>query len=95
MNTKKIDIVVYKATKLEMFLSKHLPYWIPFISKRKRIKIKWYYKYRYKQRFCKTMVKTLSSLSSPNWDKEIDPIDWNLEWKVITRERVDSRVCEE
>ena len=40
MNIKKIDIVVYKATKLEMFLSKHLPYWIPFISKRKRIKIK-------------------------------------------------------
>ena len=91
MNTKKIDIVVYKATKLEIFLSKHLPHWIPFISKRKRIKIRQHYKYRYKQRFCKDMVKSLSSLPSPNWDKEIKikPMEW--EWEVITRERVDSR----
>ena len=91
MSTKKINIVVYKATKLEMFLSKHLPYWIPFISKRKRIKIKWYYKYRYKQRFCKDMVKSLSSIPSPNWNKkiEINPMEW--EWEVMTRERVDSR----
>ena len=82
MSTKKIDIVVYKATKLEMFLSKYLPYWIPFISKRKRIKIKWYYKYRYKQRFCKTMVKALSGLSSSNWEKKVDLTDYD--WKVIT-----------
>ena len=82
MSTKKIDIVVYKATKLEIFLSKHLPYWIPFISKRKRIKIKWYYKYRYKQRFCKTMTKALSNLSSSNWKKKIDLTDYD--WEVIT-----------
>ena len=82
MSTKKINIVVYKATKLEMFLSKHLPYWIPFISKRKRIKIKWYYKYRYKQRFCKTMVKALSSLPSSNWKKKVDLTDYD--WEVIT-----------
>ena len=91
MNTKKINIVVYKATKLEIFLSKHLPYWIPFISKRKRIKIRQYYKYRYKQRLYKDMIKSLSSIPSPNWNKkiEINPMEW--EWKVITRERVDSR----
>lgn len=82
MSTKKIDIVVYKATKLEIFLSKHLPYWIPFISKRKRIKIKWYYKYRYKQRFCKNMVKALSSLPSSNWEKKVDLTDYD--WEVIT-----------
>ena len=82
MSTKKINIVVYKATKLEMFLSKHLPYWIPFISKRKRIKIKWYYKYRYKQRFCKTMVKALSSLPFSNWKKKVDLTDYD--WEVIT-----------
>lgn len=82
MSTKKIDIVVYKATKLEMFLSKHLPYWIPFISKRKRIKIKWYYKYRYKQRFCKNMVKALSSLPSSSWEKKVDLTDYD--WEVIT-----------
>ena len=35
-----IGMIVYKATKLELFLSKYLPYWIPFISKRKRIRIK-------------------------------------------------------
>ena len=91
MNTKKIDIVVYKATKLEIFLSKYLPYWIPFISKRKRIKIRQYYKYRYKQRLCKDMIKSLSSIPSPNWNKkiEINPMEW--EWEVMTRERVDSR----
>ena len=82
MNTKKIDIVVYKATKLEMFLSKHLPYWIPFISKRKRIKIKWYYKYCYKQRFCKNMVKALSSLPPSYWDRKVNLTDYD--WEVIT-----------
>ena len=85
MNTKKINIVVYKATKLETFLSKHLPYWIPFISKRKRVKIKWYYKYRYKRRLCKAMVKTLASLPPPNWEEvKFSPMEW--EWEVITRE---------
>lgn len=78
----KIGIIVHKATKLELFLSKYLPYWIPFISNRKRIRIKWYYKYRYRCRVHKALVEALMSL--PPAPKIIEPLEFEeFEWTVI------------
>ena len=82
MNTKKIDFIVYKATKWELFLSKHLPYWLPFISKRKRVRIKWYYKYQFKRRAAEALTKALMNLPPPKWDTyKIEPLEY--EWEIV------------
>ena len=84
----KIGIISYKATKWELFLSKYLPYWIPFISKRKRIKIKWYYKYRYRRRLANAICNTLRNLPPPKWENyKMDFEDY--EWEVITNDKHD------
>lgn len=54
-----IDIIVYRATKLERFLSKFLPYHLPFISKRKRVKIRWYFRYAYRRRLMVDLTERL------------------------------------
>ena len=78
----KLGVIVYKATKLETFLSRFLPYYIPFINKRRRVKIKWYFKYRYRRRLSNALVKMLKSLPPPKFEK-IDYNDFNWEWEVI------------
>lgn len=81
----KLGIIVYKATKIELFLSKYLPYLIPFISKRKRIK--WYFKYRYRQRVADAFIKALKSIQNY---KRIDLPYLEIEnWEIESR--VDSR----
>ena len=70
----KLGIIVYKATKTELFLSKYLPYLIPFINKRKRIK--WYFKYRYKQRVVDAFIKILKPIQ--NYER-INLTYWEIE----------------
>lgn len=79
----KLGIIVYKATKTELFLSKYLPYLIPFISKRKRIKIKWYFKYRYRQRVANAFIKALKPIQ--NYEKI------NLTYRKIENWEIESR----
>ena len=83
---KKTNYIVYKASKLETFLSKFLPYHLPFISKRNRIRLRNYFKYAYQRRLMKDMTDALKEIHAK------DPIDytqlsrWNEEdytWEII------------
>ena len=72
---------VYKASKFEKFLSKFIPYYFPFLSKRKRVKIRKYWRNRWKSRLNNDLIKALpkNSLLPPSekiyWD------EW--EWEII------------
>lgn len=75
--------IVYKANRFEIFASKFFPYHIPFISKRKRVKIKNFFKYRYKARLMNELVSQLRKAYINNIPNivETDWTDW--EWEVI------------
>ena len=82
------EIIVFRATKLDKWCSKIIPYWIPFINKRKRVKIRNYFRYRFRRKLMKTMVEQLSKtyISSgkikdymPNFNEE------DYTWEVITK----------
>ena len=78
------NIIVYKATKLEIFLSKVIPYYVPFINKRKRVIIRNYFRYKYRHRLMKDMTNLLNNKyvnRLPLPTKEIKWYDW--EWEVI------------
>lgn len=70
--------IVYRATKLETFLSKFLPYHLPFINKRKRVMIRNYFRYAYQRRFMSDMTNTLKEL----YAEPFDSIHKNFEWKT-------------
>lgn len=75
--------IVYMATRFEIFASKFFPYHIPFISKRSRVKIKNFFKYRYKARLMNDLVSQLRKACINNIPNivETDWTDW--EWEVI------------
>lgn len=78
-----ISCIVYRATRFEIFASKFFPYHIPFISKRSRVKIKNFFKYRYKARLMNDLVSQLKKAYINNIPNivETDWTDW--EWEVI------------
>ena len=76
------NCIVYKASPFEKFASRFFPHYIPFISKRKRVKIRNYFKHRYKRRLMNDLVSQLKEI---HMDKipgtvETDWTDW--EWEV-------------
>ncbi len=81
---------VYKATKLETFLSRFLPYHLPFINKRKRVRIRNHFRYAYQRRLMKDMTNTLKEIYVKD---SFDPIHWlnelgkwneeDYSWEVI------------
>ena len=82
------NCLVYKQTKLEKILSKVLPHIIPFISKRRRVAIRGYWKYRYKRRACTALCKLLKNQEY----KPFTPIQFNeesYELEVIKKENYD------
>lgn len=79
------NCIVYKASKWEILASKILPYYIPFISKRKRVIIRKYWRNRWRRKLhndlCKVLSKPcLQGLLKPT--KEIKWYDWERE--IIT-----------
>lgn len=80
------NCIVYRASPFEIFASKFFPYHIPFISKRKRVKIKNYFKYRYKARLHKDIVSQLRKAYINNIPNivETDLTDWEWEVEHIT-----------
>lgn len=79
---------VYKQTKLEKVLANTLPYIIPFISKRRKIVIRSYWKHRYARRACTALCKLLMNKEH----KPFSPIDFInelYEWEVITKSKDD------
>ena len=82
------NVKVYRATRLELFLSKLIPYYAPFLNKRKRVIIRRYFRYKYQHRLMKDMTNLLDKAYSkglPEPTKEIKWYDW--EWEVITSKK--------
>ena len=76
------NCIVYKASPFEEFASRFFPYHIPFISKRKLVKIRNYFKHRYKRRLMNDLVSQLRGIymnKTPDFT-ETDLTDW--EWEV-------------
>ena len=77
-----MDFIVFKATKWERFASEFFPYHLPFINKRTRVKIKWYFKYKWCKRASKCLVKLLSTAEcTPIGKFKINEDEWF--WDVI------------
>jgi hypothetical protein len=78
------NCIVYRATKLEKFLSKLIPYYVPFINKRKRVNIRNYFRYRYKARFMNHMTEQLKKVQATDFSKVIRDIKWDdWEWEIV------------
>lgn len=77
--------LVYKQTKLEKLLAKTLPHVIPFISKRQRVAIRSYWKYRYARRACTALCNLLKNQEYKPFHAMPDFTDDLYEWEVITK----------
>ena len=73
--------VTFKANRLEILLSKTIPYIIPFITIRKRVCIRSFFRDRWRKRLCKEMASLLNGLYA---DKPIKvwTTDEEYEWTV-------------
>ena len=80
-----MNVIVYRSTKLERLLSKIIPYYIPFLTKRKRVKIRKYWRNRYKNRLMSDLTNALQAykeqLNLPLTLPSIDKTEW--EWEVL------------
>ncbi len=82
------NVKVYRASNFEKFACKFFPHLIPFISKRKRVRIRNYFKWAYRRRLMKDMVDVLGELyakTSPLEKMEFGKIEFeNYEWEVLS-----------
>jgi len=80
-----MDVIVYRPTKLEKLFSKVIPYYMPFLTKRKRVKIRNYWRNRYKKRLMSDLTNALQAykeqLNLPLTLPSIDETDY--EWEVL------------
>lgn len=77
--------LVYKRTKLETALAKILPHIIPFISKRRRVAIRNYWKYRHSRRACTALCKLLMNQEYKPFHAMPDFTGELYEWEVIEK----------
>ena len=78
------------SAKLETFLSRFLPYYLPFINKRKRVRLRSHFRYAYQRRLMKDMTNALEEIYVKD---PFDPIHWlnelgkwneeDYSWEVI------------
>ena len=90
----KGNCLVYRSTKLEKLLSRILPYYIPFLTKRKRVKIRSFWRNRYKNRLMSDLNNAFQEaykeqLNLPLTLPSIDETDW--EWEILPKSS--NRVC--
>lgn len=80
-------IVVYRQTRLDKFLSSFIPYHIPLISKRQRVRYRRFFKNRWRKKLMNDMTKVLKDASLNGYDYETKGfIEWDYEWEVISAE---------
>ena len=84
----KGNCLVYRSTKFEKLLSKILPYYIPFLTKRKRVKIRSFWRNRYKNRLMSDLINALQEvykeqLNLPLTLQSINETEW--EWEVLPK----------
>ena len=82
-----MNVIVYRSAKLERLLSKILPYYLPFLTKRKRVKIRNYWRNCYKNRLMSDLNNALQELYNEQLNQSltlpsIDETEW--EWEVLT-----------
>lgn len=77
--------IVYRQTKLERVLAKILPHIIPFISKRRRVAIRNYWKYRHSRRACTALCKLLMNQEYKPFHVMPDFTNELYEWEVVER----------
>ena len=77
------NCIVYKQTKLERLLANILPHIIPFISKRRRVVIRNYWKYRHSRRACTALCKLLMKQKYSPLHVMSDFTNELYEWKII------------
>ncbi len=71
-NIMKVDYIIFKTTKFEKLLARLLPYHLPFINKRTRVKIRSYYRYAGGRKASKCLCKLLSkSQVNTNFTKPV------------------------
>lgn len=93
MRNKPIAII-YRQTRIERFLENTLPYYLPFLSKRERVKLRQKYKYAYKRRLMKDLVDGLDKLYKQGriqkeellTNKEIEWKEADYDWEVIRQQ---------
>lgn len=85
----KGNCLVYRSTKLEKLLSRILPYYIPFLTKRKQVKIRKYWTNRYKNSLMSDLNNALQEAYKEqlNLPLNLPSIDeTNREWEVLTKQ---------
>ena len=72
---------------METFLSRFLPYYLPLISKRKRVKIRNYFRYAYQRRLMSDLTNVLKEhCADEPLDSICDSFEWEMgdyEWEVV------------
>jgi len=78
--------IVYRQTRLEKVLAKILPHIIPFISKRRRVAIRNYWKYRHSRRACTALCKLLMNQEYKPFHAMPDFASELYEWEIVKKE---------
>ena len=81
------NCIVYKQTKLERLLANILPHIIPFISKRRRVAIRSYWKHRYCRRACTALCKLLMKQKYSPLHVMSDFTNELYEWELINEKK--------
>jgi len=82
-----MNVIFFRTYKWEIWLSKILPYWLLFISKRERVRLRWYWRHGGNRRACKALTKALMNAKyqePQDWDKISKGIDDSIfYWEVV------------
>ena len=80
----KLNSASWRATKMELFLSKTIPYcrFLPVTDKRKRVRIRNWFRYAYLRRAMRSMTNALSRFSAKPVVNAPEPIEFDFEWEI-------------
>lgn len=82
----KCNCLIYSSSKLERLLSKILSYYIPFLVKRKRVKIRSFWRNRYKNRLMSDLNNALQEVYKEQLNLPLTLQSINetcYEWEVL------------
>ena len=77
-------ISVYAPKNWEIFAAKFFPYYIPFLTKRQRVRIRSYFRNRWKTRLNNMLTSLLKINYANNIPKDLKWSIEDYEWEVIT-----------
>lgn len=76
----------YHANRWEVFAAKFFPYHTPFLTKRQRVRIRSYFRNRWRKRLGKMLVSLMTVDYADSYLKELN-LKWSIEdyeWEIIT-----------